>query len=69
MPDELAVLVKAMLTGLAMQRRLEPDSVTDDLRSARPVRAAGTSRVIHLAATPVGLGVAPGAPLRTPTPS
>jgi AcrR family transcriptional regulator len=30
-PDELAVLVKALLTGLAMQRRLEPDTVPDDL--------------------------------------
>ncbi len=30
-PDEMAILVKALLTGLAMQRRLEPDSVTDDL--------------------------------------
>ncbi len=30
-PDELAVLVKALLTGLAMQRRLEPGSVDDDL--------------------------------------
>jgi len=30
-PDELAVLVKALLTGLAMQRLLEPDVVTDDL--------------------------------------
>jgi AcrR family transcriptional regulator len=32
--DELAVLVKALLTGLAMQRRLEPDLVTDDLAVA-----------------------------------
>ncbi len=30
-PEELAVLVKALLTGLAMQRRLEPDAVSDDL--------------------------------------
>ena len=30
-PDQLAVLVKALLTGLAMQRRLDPDSVHDDL--------------------------------------
>jgi AcrR family transcriptional regulator len=30
-PGELAVLVKALLTGLAMQRRLDPESVTDDL--------------------------------------
>ncbi len=30
-PEELAVLMKALLTGLAMQRRLEPDTVTDEL--------------------------------------
>jgi AcrR family transcriptional regulator len=30
-PPELAVLVRALVTGLAMQRRLEPDSVSDDL--------------------------------------
>ena len=30
-PDELAVLVKALLTGLAMQRRIEPGLVSDQL--------------------------------------
>jgi AcrR family transcriptional regulator len=30
-PDGLAVLVKALLTGLAMQKRLDPTSVPDDL--------------------------------------
>jgi len=30
-PDELAVLVKALLTGLAVQQRLDPASVSDDL--------------------------------------
>lgn len=30
-PHDLAVLVRALVTGLAVQRRLEPDSVTDDL--------------------------------------
>jgi AcrR family transcriptional regulator len=30
-PEELAVLVKALLTGLAMQRRLAPEAVSDDL--------------------------------------
>jgi AcrR family transcriptional regulator len=30
-PDDLAVLVKALLTGLAMQRRLDPEAVSDDL--------------------------------------
>jgi AcrR family transcriptional regulator len=30
-PEDLAVLMKALLTGLAMQRRLDPGSVSDDL--------------------------------------
>jgi AcrR family transcriptional regulator len=30
-PDQLAVLVKALLTGLALQKRLDPASVPDDL--------------------------------------
>ena len=30
-PEGLAVLMKALLTGLAMQRRLEPGTVSDDL--------------------------------------
>jgi AcrR family transcriptional regulator len=30
-PEQLAVLVKALLTGLAMQRRLEPGTVSDAL--------------------------------------
>ncbi len=30
-PPDLAVLVRALVTGLAIQRRIEPDSVTDDL--------------------------------------
>ena len=30
-PDDLATLVKALLTGLEMQRRIEPDSVNCDL--------------------------------------
>ena len=30
-PAELAILVKALLTGLALQKRLDPDSVPDDL--------------------------------------
>jgi AcrR family transcriptional regulator len=30
-PQELAVLVRALLTGLAMQRRIDPDTVTDEL--------------------------------------
>jgi AcrR family transcriptional regulator len=30
-PEDLAVLMKALLTGLALQKRLEPELVTDDL--------------------------------------
>lgn len=30
-PEDMAVLIKALLTGLAMQRRLEPDTVSDDI--------------------------------------
>ena len=30
-PEELAVTLKALLTGLALQKRLEPDAVPDDL--------------------------------------
>jgi hypothetical protein len=30
-PQELAVLVRALLTGLAMQRRIEPETVSDEL--------------------------------------
>jgi AcrR family transcriptional regulator len=30
-PEEMAVLVTALLAGLAMQRRLDPDAVDDDL--------------------------------------
>jgi len=30
-PDELAVLLKALLTGLGIQKRLDPDTVPDDL--------------------------------------
>ena len=33
-PAELATLVKALLTGLEMQRRIEPDSVSGDLAVA-----------------------------------
>ena len=40
-PEELAVLVKALLTGLAMQRRLEPGAVSDDLAVRGPRRPGG----------------------------
>ena len=50
-PDDLAVLVKALLTGLSIQQRLDPDSVPDDLA------------VRGLAAL-VGLGVSPSSDRR-----
>ena len=37
-PDDLAVLVKSLLTGLAIQRRLDPDSVDEHL-ALRGLRA------------------------------
>ena len=46
-PEELAVLVKALLTGLAMQRRLEPGlglRRPGPARPGRPARAAGVVR-------------------------
>jgi hypothetical protein len=30
-PEDMAVLIKALLTGLAMQRLLEPETVSDDV--------------------------------------
>jgi AcrR family transcriptional regulator len=45
-PDELAVLVRALLTGLAMQRRLEPDTVSDELA------VRGLSALLGLAGEP-----------------
>jgi AcrR family transcriptional regulator len=49
-PEELAVLVTALLAGLAMQRQLEPDAVSDDLA------VRGLSALIGLpdVARPVG---------------
>lgn len=66
-PEGLAVLMKALLTGLAMQRRLEPDSVTDDLALrglsavlgldlasavSEPSRPSGTNNTASVASTP-----------------
>jgi AcrR family transcriptional regulator len=46
-PEGLAVLMKALLTGLAMQRRLEPEAVTDDLA------LRGLSALVGLATDPL----------------
>jgi AcrR family transcriptional regulator len=52
-PEQLATLVKALLTGLEMQRRIEPDSVDGSLAvtglaalmgMSRPFRSSGASR-------------------------
>ncbi len=42
-PEEMAVLVKALLAGLVMQRRLEPDTVPDDLAVRGLARLLGVS--------------------------
>jgi AcrR family transcriptional regulator len=49
-PEELAVLVKALLTGLAMQRRLDPDTVGDDLA------VRGLCALLGVVAAPPGPG-------------
>lgn len=59
-PEELAVLLKALLTGLAIQKRLDPGSVPDDLAvrglaalvglptdTDRPLAARPTDRHTH----------------------
>jgi len=60
-PDELAVLVKALLTGLAMQQRLDPSTVSADLA------LRGLSMLFGLPAPathggPIGSTVSPGSP-------
>ncbi len=52
-PQELAVLVKALLTGLAMQRRLEPEVVTDDLA------LRGLAALLGLPTTPLAAASSP----------
>ena len=47
-PEELAVLVKALLTGLALQKRLAPDVVPDDLA------LRGIAALVGLPATTAG---------------
>ena len=48
-PEGLAVLVKALLTGLAMQRRLDPGAVSDDLavRGIGALVGLGPADAIH----------------------
>ena len=69
-PDALAVLVKALLTGLAMQRRLDPGSVDDELAVAglaalvgMPLPAAAGTRTTRVHAA----GPDPGPPFLSPT--
>ncbi len=49
-PEESAVLVKSLLTGLAMQRRLEPEVVTDELA------IRGLAALLGLRRSPVAAG-------------
>ncbi len=43
-PDDAAILVKALLTGLAMQRRIDPDSVSDELATTGLAALVGLPR-------------------------
>ncbi len=56
-PDDLAVLVKALLTGLALQKRLAPETVPDDLA------LRGIAALVGLPA----VDLVPTAAARTPT--
>ncbi len=55
-PEELAVLVKALLTGLALQKRLDPASVPDDL-ALRGIASLVGLPAITTRPTPAGLEV------------
>ncbi len=75
-PDDLAVLVKALLTGLAMQRRLDPESVDDDL-AVRGLAAllgmpvptdSNVGPSPHAAPTPAPIPQTEPIPQTTPTP-
>jgi len=57
-PDELAVLVRALLTGLTLQRRLDPTTVPDDLA------LTGFAALVGLPVDGVGV---PGTGTRTAT--
>jgi AcrR family transcriptional regulator len=46
-PAELAVLVKALLTGLALQKRLDPTTVPDDLALRGIAALVGLPTVAH----------------------
>ncbi len=61
-PEELAVLVKALLTGLSLQKRLDPASVTDDLARR------GLSALVGLTAPATRAAPAPS-PSPSPSPS
>ncbi len=68
-PEELAVLVKALLNGLAIQRRLDPRSVDDQL-ALRGLRALlGVEEApLHPGAAARSAGTSPSAPpARRPT--
>ncbi len=58
-PEGSAILVKALLTGLAMQRRLDPDLVTDELA------IAGLSALLGLPDVIAPTGVAPASTAQT----
>ncbi len=71
-PDDLAVLVKALLTGLAMQRRLDPESVDDDLAVRGLAALLGmpvpTSRDVDPSPRSTPTSSAAPTPPTTPTP-
>ncbi|HXA31930.1 MAG TPA: TetR/AcrR family transcriptional regulator [Acidimicrobiales bacterium] len=60
-PDQLAVLVKALLNGLAMQQRVDPGSVCDD------TAVAGLAALLGLGIEASGDVTATRAPLTTTT--
>jgi AcrR family transcriptional regulator len=60
-PDQLAVLVKALLNGLAMQQRVDPGSVSDD------TAVAGLAALLGLGIEATGDAIDSKAPLTTTT--
>jgi AcrR family transcriptional regulator len=60
-PDQLAVLVKALLNGLAMQQRVDPGSVSDD------TAVAGLASLLGLGIKAAGDATDSQAPLTTTT--
>jgi len=61
-PDELAVLVKALLTGLALQKRLTPETVPDDLA------LRGIAALVGLPADRVGSSAGASTPVHSARP-